>query len=168
MKKGLLIVAAVLMLVGVAQSGQIKLEKWPCTFTPQTLFTIPVKMNVGYYVRVKNQNFSIDLTQSSDSYIKYTGCKTFDVEANFNCKLAASIAWFTDDPKGKVNGSESTKSVTLENNEITCAPCTQNVKVCVTLDKLYLGGVAGGSNGVHVADVTITVVPTMAFPCVGA
>jgi hypothetical protein len=166
MKKGLLIVAAVLMLVSVAQSGELKVTNWPCTFTPQTLCTLPVKMNIGYYVRLTNQGDSINLTQSSESYVKYTGCRKYNVQANFNCDLAASIAWFTQDPKGFVNGSGSTKSVTIDPSQIRNAPSTTEVNICVTLDKLYLGNVAGGSNGVHVADVTVTVVPAAgAIPC---
>jgi hypothetical protein len=173
MKKGLLVVAAVLMLASVAQSGEIKNTTWPCTFTAIKLFSFPVKMDIGYYVRVKNQqNISIKLDQSADSMTTYTGCTTFSIEANFNAIFTATVAKYADAGKD-VWGSDTSASVTLgdpagtQGSSFTVAGPTPTggtpVKVCVTLTKVYLGQVAGNTKNVHVADVTINVKPDVSY-----
>ncbi len=153
MKKGLLIVAAVLMLAGAAQAGEIKLHVWPCQFIAQDLMTIPVTMDIGFWIRVKNQqNYKIKLSQIDIH--TYDGCVTIPVECNFNATLSASIAKVTT--VGDVGGFLSC-SVTPAN----ITPGTTNVQVCAHLVNANLGAFAGGSKDVQVATVSIKVVPTV-------
>jgi hypothetical protein len=153
MKKGLLIVAAVLMLAGAAQAGEIKLHVWPCAFIAQDFMSIPVTMDIGYWIRVKNQqNYKIKMAQIDIH--TYDGCVTIPVECNFNATLSASIAKVTTN--GDVSG---TFSVSITPSSITAG--TTNVTVCAHLVNANLAAIAGGTKDVQVAVVTIKVVPTV-------
>jgi uncharacterized lipoprotein YajG len=153
MKKGLLIVAAMLMLAGAAQAGEIKLHVWPCAFIAQDFMSIPVTMDIGYWIRVKNQqNYKIKMAQIDIH--TYDGCVTIPVETNFNATLSASIAAYT------VNGNAGGFfSVTINPANVT--PGTTNVQVCAHLVNANLGAFPGGSKDVQVATVYIKVVPTV-------
>jgi hypothetical protein len=153
MKKGLLIVAAMLMLAGAAQAGEIKLHVWPCAFIAQDFMSIPVTMDIGYWIRVKNQqNYKIKMTQIDIH--TYDGCVTIPVECNFNATLSASIQAYT--VVGNAGGSFS---CTINPANVT--PGTTNVQVCAHLNGANLGAFPGGSKDVQVATVYIKVVPTV-------
>lgn len=153
MKKGLLIVAAVLMLAGAAQAGEIKLHVWPCAYIAQDLMTIPVTMDIGYWIRVKSQTKYVIKMSQVDIHT-YDGCVTIPVECNFNATLSASIAKYT------VNGDVSgTFSCSITPSTITSG--TTNVSVCAHLVNANLAAIAGGTKDVQVAIVTIKVVPTV-------
>lgn len=164
LKKGLLIVAAVAMLAGAAQAGEIKLHVWPCAFIPQDFMTIPVTMDIGYWIRVKSQSkYIIKLTQI-DTHT-YDGCVTIPVETNFNATLSCKIA--------KVNGTDGkplvdgTYSCTIDIPNIVLG--TTNVKVCAHIANADLSKLAGGTKDVQVGVVTIQVVPTLGTgqpPCI--
>jgi hypothetical protein len=153
MKKGLLIVAAMLMLAGAAQAGEIKLHVWPCAFIAQDFMSIPVTMDIGYWIRVKNQqNYKIKMAQIDIH--TYDGCVTIPVECNFNATLSASISAYT------VNGNAGGFfSCTINPANVT--PGTTNVQVCAHLVNANLGAFPGGSKDVQVATVYIKVVPTV-------
>jgi len=157
MKKGLLIVAAVLMLAGVAGAGEIKLHVWPCAFIPQELMTIPVYMDIGFWIRVKSQtNYKIKMSQIDIH--TYDGCVTIPVECNFNATLSTSIAKVTTN--GDVSaGAWPGFSSSVTPNIIT--PGTTNVSVCAHLGGANLGNMTGGAKDVQVATVTLKVVPTV-------
>lgn len=153
MKKGLLIVAAMLMLAGAAQAGEIKLHVWPCAFIAQDFMSIPVTMDIGYWIRVKNQqNYKIKMAQIDIH--TYDGCVTIPVETNFNATLSASIQAYT-----VVGNAGGNFSVTINPANIT--PGTTNVQVCAHLTNANLGAFPGGSKDVQVATVYIKVVPTV-------
>jgi hypothetical protein len=153
MKKGLLIVAAMLMLAGAAQAGEIKLHVWPCAFIAQDFMSIPVTMDIGYWIRVKNQqNYKIKMAQIDIH--TYDGCVTIPVECNFNATLSASIQAYT--VVGNAGGSFS---CTINPANVT--PGTTNVQVCAHLTNANLGAFPGGSKDVQVATVYIKVVPTV-------
>jgi len=153
MKKGLLIVAAVLMLAGAAQAGEIKLHVWPCALIPQDFMSIPVTMDIGYWIRVANQNKIVIKMNQIDVHT-YDGCVTIKVETNFNATLSASIQKYT--VNGDVSGSFS---VTI--NPALVTPGSNNVQVCAHLVNANLGAIAGGTKDVQVATVFIKVVPTV-------
>jgi len=156
MKKGLLIVAAVLMLAGAAQAGEIKLHVWPCAFIAQDLMTIPVTMDIGYWIRVKSQTKYVIKMAQIDIHT-YDGCVTIPVECNFNATLSASIAKFTTNGDVTAGGGFLSCSITPAN----ITPGTTNVQVCAHLVNANLGAFPGGSKDVQVATVTIKVVPTV-------
>jgi len=153
MKKGLLIVAAVLMLAGAAQAGEIKLHTWPCQLITQDLMTIPVTMDIGFWIRVKSQTKYVIKMSQTDIHT-YSGCVTIPVECNFNATLSCSIAKYT------VNGDVSgTFTCSVTPSAIT--PGTTNVSVCASLTNANLLTMTGGANDVQVATVTLKVVPTV-------
>jgi hypothetical protein len=153
MKKGLLIVAGVLMLAGALQAGEIKLHDWPCALVPQNFMTMDVKMEVGYWIRVQNQSGQVIVLSQTDIHT-YDGCKTIAVQCNFNATLAASI---TAVP---VNGGNvGTFTVTITPTQISMPG--GNVTVCAHLTNADLTKIAANSGQVKVATVQITVVPTV-------
>ena len=90
LKKSLFVAAAVAMLAVSAQAGEIKVHSWPTAWVKQELATIPVVMDVGYWVAVKNQGGNkITLTQIDTN--KFSGCTNITVEANFAVTLTCSI-----------------------------------------------------------------------------
>jgi hypothetical protein len=152
MKKGLLIVAAVAMLAGIAQAGEIKLHDWPTAFVAQELMTIPVKMDVGYWIRVKSQTkYSIKLVQVGSS-ASYNGCVDIPVECNFTAALSTVIAAVTTN--GDVSGKWSS-----DVTPTTISKPGQTISVCAHLTEANLINLTGGADAVQVATVTLKVVP---------
>jgi hypothetical protein len=157
MKKGLLIVAAVLMLAGAVQAGEVKLHHWPCAFVPQELMCIPVIMDVGYWIRVKSQTkYKIELNQISIH--EYDGCVTIPVETNFNATLSCTIAAYTANGDITAGGGVGL-SCSVAPANIT--PGTTNVSVCAHITNANLSQLPGGGDDIQVATVCIKVVPTV-------
>jgi hypothetical protein len=151
MKKVLFAVAAVALLAVTAGAGEIKIHEWPCQFIPQEVCTIPVVMDVGYWINVKDQDkIRIKLTQKSIH--EYEGCTDIVIETNTNITVSASISAtgaVPGDYSVKVNGAGSTP-VDAPGGTVT---------VCAYLVKADLSKTPGGSKDVHVANVKIKVVP---------
>jgi hypothetical protein len=141
--------AVVVALLGVsAHAGEIKIHEWPTVFIPQEVATIPVVMDVGYYVLVKDQdNLRIKLQQKSIHV--YEGCVDVVVTANFDMTLSCSIT-----ATGAVPGTY-TCTVTPANVDSPGGTST----ICATLTDANLLGVPGGEKDVHVATVKLKVVP---------
>jgi hypothetical protein len=155
MKKGLLIVAAVLMLAGAAQAGEVKLHHWPCAFVPQKIFCIPVILDVGYWIRVKDQTKKkIELNQISIH--EYDGCITFEIEANFNATLSCTIEKFA---ANDITQSDTVLSCSVAPANI--GPGKTNITVCAHITNANLANLPGGADDVQVATVCLWVVPTV-------
>ncbi len=150
MKKALFAVAAVALLTVSAQAGEIKLHEWPCTLTPVEITTIPVVMDVGYWVSISSQS-SLKITLAQESIHVYSGCTTMTVKTNTAVTLSTSIA-----SNGTVGGTYSS----WIDGSASIPMGTSSVKVCAKVTGADLSGVAGGTTGVQVATVTISVVPT--------
>ncbi|MGE5295248.1 MAG: hypothetical protein ACM3VT_10510 [Solirubrobacterales bacterium] len=153
MKKALFAVAAVAMLAVAAQAGEIKYHEWPCALVPQEITTIPVVMDVGYWVRIKDQD-KLKIVLGQDSIHTYSGCTNMTVETNTCLTFSCSIAAVTVDGSAVVPGDYS----------CSVSPANVNapggtVTACATLTNADLSKVAGGSTNVHVANVTVKVVP---------
>lgn len=151
MMKGFLTIAAVIAILAVgAQGGEIKTHEWPCQFISLEITSIPVVMDVGYYVRIKNQDsLRIKLVQDELDIHKFKGCTDMVVESNFNCILSASIT-----KTGAIDGSYS---VSLDTTN--CNAGSTTVKVCATLTNANLTGQPAGTKDVQVATVKIKVKP---------
>jgi hypothetical protein len=148
LKRSLFVVAAVAMLATAAQAGEIKIHNWPCAFIAQELATVPVLMDVGYWVRIKDQDkLTIKLNQISTH--TYEGCKDMNVECNFNIHLSCSIS-----PTGKIGGDYS---CWINGADVNSPGGT--AQVCAKLAKANLGNQPGGTKNVTVANVKIWVVP---------
>jgi len=151
LKKSLFVAAAVAMLAVSVQAGEIKVHTWPTTFVAQEICTIPVVMDVGYWIVVKDQGSNkITLTQIDTKNFK--GCTNIKVENNFALTLTCSIA-----QDGPVGGSFSCDfgpgvgSVDLD-------PGANTVQVCAYLSNADMKNSNPKSN-VKVANVKIYVVP---------
>lgn len=149
--KGFVTTVAVLAMLAVsAQAGEIKTHEWPCQFVALEITTIPVVMDVGYFVRIKNQSsLRIKLVQDEQDIHKFKGCTDMAVESNFNLTLSASIT-----KTGAIDGSYS---VTLDPTD--CNSGSTTVKVCATLSNANLTGQPAGTKDVQVATVKIKVKP---------
>jgi len=148
LKKSLFVVAAVALLAVAAQAGEIKVHSWPTTYVPQEVTDIPVTMDVGYWISILDQD-DLKIKMNQTSIHVYEGCDSMTVECNFNLKLSCSIS-----STGAISGDYS---CSVSPSDIDSPGGTTSV--CAKLTDANLGGVAGGSNDVHVATVTIKVVP---------
>jgi hypothetical protein len=151
MMKGCLTTAALIAILAVgAQAGEIKTHEWPCQFVALEITSIPVVMDVGYYVRIKNQeSLRIKLVQDETDIHKFKGCTNMTVESNFNLALSCSIS-----KTGAIDGSYSC-SVDPTN----CNAGSTTVQVCATLTNANLTGQPAGTKDVQVATVKIKVKP---------
>jgi hypothetical protein len=151
LKKSLFVVAALAMLAVTAQAGTIKVHTWPTTFVAQELATIPVYMDVGYYVEVKDQN-KIGITLSQKTVKDFEGCTDISVENNFALTLTCSIS--QDGPVGgtfKCDFGGGVGSLDLE-------PGGNTVHVCAYLTGADVKNSSPTAN-VKVANVKLFVVP---------
>jgi hypothetical protein len=151
MMTGCLTIAAVIAILAVGvQAGEIKTHEWPCQFISLEITSIPVVMDVGYYIRIKNQDWlKIKLIQDEQDIHKFKGCVDMTVESNFNAVLSASIS-----KTGAIDGSYSVSLDTTAANK-----GSTTVKVCATLTNANLTMQDAGTKDVQVATVKIKVKP---------
>jgi hypothetical protein len=143
----LLVIASVVLLTTAVQGGEVKFHLWPTQFVPLEVASFPVVMDVGFWMEIVNQNDVIKLQQITIH--RYQGCIDLKVRCNFKLFLSSTIT-----PTGAVAG---TYTANIQN--ATIFPPYGVAKLCVTLDNANLVGQPGGSKNVHVATVTIKVVP---------
>lgn len=153
MKKALFAVAAVAVLAVAAQAGEIKYHEWPTTLVAQEIATIPVTMDVGYWVKIKDQG-DLKIKLGQQSIHTYYGCTNMVVETNTCLTFSSSISKVTKDGSVVVPGDYSSS---LSPANIDAPGGT--ISVCAKLENADLSKVAGGTKNVHVANVTIKVVP---------
>lgn len=147
-KRAILPILVVAALGATAPAGELKIHFWPVAFIPQEITDIPVLMDVGFFVRIENQdNLRIKLQQVSID--EYEGCTEMKVTTNFDLTLSCKIA-----PNGAIPGQYSCSILGADIN----AP-RGTATVCAELKDADLTGVPGGSKDVRVATVTILVVP---------
>ena len=150
MKKVLISLAVVALLAVGVQAGEIKTHSWPCQYVSLEITSIPVVMDIGYYIKIKDQDkLKIKLVQDELDIHKFKGCTDMVVESNFNAVLSASIS-----KTGAVDGEYS---VSLDTS--TANKGSTTVKVCATLTKAALQQQDAGTKDVQVATVKIKVKP---------
>jgi len=149
LKKSLFVVALVAMLAVMAQAGEIKTHSWPTGgYVPLKITEIPVTMDVGYWVKIKDQD-KLKIKLAQNSIHEYQGCDDMTVQCNFDVVLSCSISG-----NGNVPGKYS---CSLSQTEIYSPGAT--VDVCATLKEADLSATPGGTNNIQVATVIINVVP---------
>ncbi len=131
-----------------APAGGIKTHYWPCQFVPQEVGSIPVLMDIGYWIEIVNQNAFIKLIQTSIN--TYEGCTNLRVRCNADLTMSCTIA-----PTGAVPGTYSCSITQGANIGIPGGTIT----VCAKLKNPNLAGQAGGTPNVHVATITLWVMP---------
>ena len=150
LKRSLLAVAVVALLAVGVQAGEIKTHEWPCQFVALEITSIPVVMDIGYYVRIKDQDkLRIKLVQDEQDIHKFKGCTDMVVESNFNLVLSCSIS-----KTGAIAGDYSCSI-----DPATANAGSTTVKVCATLTNANLAGQPAGAKDVQVATVKIKVKP---------
>ncbi len=141
------ILTLVVLLASSAQAGIIKIHQWPTQFVPVEVASIPVVMDVGFWMQIVNQNAVIKLHQVTVT--RYEGCINLQVRCNFPLILTCAIA-----PTGAIAG---TYSASIETPAV--APPGGTVTLCATLTNANLAGMPGGATNVHVATVVVRVQP---------
>jgi hypothetical protein len=150
MKKVLLAMAIVALLAVGVQAGELKIHNWPCSYVAQEITSIPVVMDIGYWVKIKDQDkLKIKLAQDAGDIHTFSGCTDMVVETNFNVGFSCSIT-----ATGAVPGDWSC-SVTNAN----VMPPGGTVTVCAKVVKADLSKAVGGSKDVAVATVKVKVKP---------
>lgn len=120
-------------------------------YAPERICNIPVVMDVGMYVEILNvKNLSIKLQQIE--FETYQGCTEVEIKSNFDLEILCKVK-----PTGVVPGKYS---CWIDNPKVPFDFSDRPVvrKVCVKAEKVQILHVAPGSD-VHVADVTLTVMP---------
>jgi hypothetical protein len=139
-----------LLLISMQATGRTR-DFDSILFTPQKMCVIPVKLDIGMYVEILDiRNLSIKLKQVG--FEEFEGCTEIRIRNNFDLELGCKIkstgivpgeySCWIDDPKVPLS---------LSNN-------VTERKVCVKAEKVKILYAAPGLD-VHVADVTITIVP---------
>ncbi|MGE5294232.1 MAG: hypothetical protein ACM3VT_05335 [Solirubrobacterales bacterium] len=146
-RRSLYIVLLAALCVSAAPAGEIKYHVWPCMPVPQEITTIPVLMDIGYWIEVVNQNTFIKLKQITIH--TYEGCTDLHVRTNTQIRLSCSIS-----STGIIPG---TYSCYISGADIN--PPGGHASVCAKLTEANLAGQPGGAKDVKVALVTIRVVP---------
>lgn len=135
------------LLATAAPAGEIQTYDWSSAFIPQEVAAIPVIMDIGFWVEIVNQDAVIKLQQVNMH--TYQGCVDLLVRCNFDLTMSCSIT-----PTGVIKGIYS---CSLQNADID-APGAK-ATLCAKLTNADLRGLPGGSKDVHVATVTVKVVP---------
>lgn len=147
-RRSLLIIALlVVVCASAAPAGEIKFHFWPVAPVPQEIAAVPVLLDVGFWIRIVNQDAIIRLRQITIH--TYEGCVDLLVQTNTNIRLSCTIT-----PTQVVPGTY-TCSISPADISIPGGVAT----LCARLTNAHLGGVPGGTRNVHVATVTVRVVP---------
>jgi hypothetical protein len=150
LKKSILVGAVATLLATGVHAGEIKVHAWPTQFVYLEMTTIPAVMDIGFFIRIKDQDkLQIKLVQDSLDIHRFAGCVDMIVEANFSYSLTASIV-----PTGAVPGDYS---VSLTPTSADAGTAT--IKVCAELKNADLAAQIAGSKDVQVATVKIKVAP---------
>jgi len=147
LRQSLITVCAVALLTTAASAGEVRCYDWPVTYVPLEIVDIPVVMDVGFWVDIVNQDDIIKLRQVSVH--KYQGCLDLDVRCNFPLTLSCFIV-----STGAIEGQYS---CLIQDPDVD--PPRGTATVCAQLEDAELAGQPGGARNVHVATITIRVVP---------
>jgi hypothetical protein len=131
-----------------APAGGIKTHCWPYEPVPLEIASIPVLMDVGFWIQIVNQDAFIKLKQTSIN--TYEGCANLKVRCNADLTMSCSIT-----STGAVKGAYScsiSQGVNVNRPGGT-------VTVCAKLKDPNLASLPGGMTDVNVATVTLWVVP---------
>lgn len=154
LKKSLFVVAAVTLLAVAAQAGEIKIHNWPTSYIPQEVTEIPVLMDVGYWVSIKDQD-KLKIKLQQKNIHEYEGCTDIKVSCNFELTLSTSISPVKVDGNNVIDGKYSS-SVSPADLGVGLE---QTATVCAKILEANLSTVTGGTKDVHVATVKVKVVP---------
>ncbi|HNS20276.1 MAG TPA: hypothetical protein PKH24_07240 [Sedimentisphaerales bacterium] len=150
MSRRIVFIAGLLAVLWAAAvpAGEIKTHCWPCELVPLEIASIPVLMDVGYWIEITNQDAFIKLQQKTIN--TYEGCTNLKVRCNAALTLSSTIR-----STGAVPGTYSTFITKGANLDMPGGTVT----VCAKLKDPNLTKQPGGLTNVQVATVTLWVVP---------
>jgi hypothetical protein len=172
MKKALFIVAVALLSVGAYARDYVTPEgstvdweydgkhserkaeswNWPASYNSQDICVIPVRMDVGFWIKVNNcKDLKLDLKQVEIH--KYQG--QVDVSLVCNVSIKLSVSW-----------SKASGMPTMDQDYLSVTPSTLDapggtVTIKLGLKNVDLGGLQGGTNCLQVGTVTLKVAPNV-------
>jgi len=153
LKRSLVAVAVVALLAVSVQAGEIKSHQWPCDYKFLEITSIPVFMDIGWYMKIKDQDkLEIVLVQDATDLHKFRGCVDLNIESNFAFELSCKIN------KGTVVPGDYACDFPVTNVGGVGA---STIKVCAQITNANLANVtvAAGTKHVQVATVKIKVKP---------
>jgi len=142
---------------GTDSSGnsEVKAESWnwPATYDFQDIAVIPVKMDVGFWIKVNGAK-DLVLKLKQVEIHKYSGTVNVTIACNVNIQLSVSWSKKSDVNLGSYGSSVSVSPSTLD------AP-GGTVAISLTLSNVDLSNLAGGANCLEIGAVTLKVRPNM-------
>jgi hypothetical protein len=126
---------------------------WPATYDYQDICLIPVKMDVGFWIKVNNcKDLVLNLKQVEIH--KYSG--TLDVSIVTNVNIALSVSW---SKLSSVNLGSYSSTVAV--NPSTLDAPGGSVTISLTLSNVDLSNLLGGIKCLQVGTVTLKVRPNL-------
>jgi len=131
---------------------------WPTTYSMVDVCVIPVKMDVGFWIKVNNCSTLVLNLKQRDIH-SYTGSLTVGIVTNTNLSLSVSWAKLSTVNLGSYSHSESVSPSTVN----ATSGNTANVTLTETLTSVDLSNMtvssATGGNCVQVGTITLRVAP---------
>ena len=130
---------------------------WPAVYESQDICVIPVKMDVGFWIKVNNcKDLVLNLKQVSIH--KYSGTVDVTIVSNVNIALSVSYSQ-TANIGGSGNPTVSPNTLDAPGGTVT---------VSLTRNDVDLSQVAGGQNSLQIGTVTLKVRPNVTPKLAGA
>jgi hypothetical protein len=137
---------------GATSERKAESYNWPATYDYQDICVIPVKMDVGFWIKVNGcKDLVLNLKQVEIH--KYAGTVDVSIVSNVNIKL--SVSW---SKLSSVNlGGSYGNSVSVNPSSLAAPGGT--VTISLTLTSVDLSNLVGGQNCLQVGTVTLKVRP---------
>jgi hypothetical protein len=126
---------------------------WPATYDYRDICVIPVKMDVGFWIKVVDCKKK-ELKLKQVEIHKYSGSVDVSIQCNVNIQLSVGWSKASGVDLGGYGHSESVSPSTLD------AP-GGTVTISLTLKDVNLQNLAGGTNCIQVGTVTLKVRPNV-------
>ena len=145
---------------GASAERKAESYNWPATYEYQDICTIPVRMDVGFWIKTNGcKDLKLNLKQVEIH--KYSGSVDCSISCNVNIKL--SVSW-SKDPNVNLGGYGSSVGVSPSTLD---AP-GGTVTISLTLSNVNLSNLQGGQNSLQVGTVTLKVRPNVTPQLAGA
>lgn len=149
-KRSLFAIAALTLLTTPAGAIEIEDIEWPYPTVPQDSASVAITLDVGYWVRIRDHE-SLRIKLARKGLYEYSGCTDIRVDTNSAISILCSIQ-----PTGAVPGNWT---CSVQPTEVS--PPGGAATVCATVKDADLTRTRGGSRNVHVATISIKVVPVL-------
>ena len=145
---------------------------WPATYDSQDICVIPVKMDVGFWIRVVNAK-DLVLNLKQVSIHKYSGSVDVSIQTNVNIKLSVSWSKASNINLGGYGHSESVNPSSLDapGGTVTVTQTLTDVDLAELVKGFpdqQIPGQTAGQNAVQVGTVTLKVRPNVTPVLAGA